>query len=55
MLYISIYNKQRGSLIMIEGDLPKKAQEMVKEWMEENQAELLAMWESQQFHKLPPL
>ena len=26
---------------MIEGDLPKKAQELVKEWMNQNQKDLL--------------
>lgn len=30
---------------MTEGDLPKKAQELVKEWMA--QKELLVMWDSQ--------
>lgn len=40
---------------MIEGDLPKKAQELVKEWMSNNQKELLEMWDSQNLRKLPPL
>lgn len=40
---------------MTEGDLPKKAQELVKEWMSANQKELLNMWDSQKLGKLPPL
>ena len=40
---------------MTEGDLPKKAQELVKEWMQNNQKELLEMWDSQNLRKLPPL
>ena len=40
---------------MTEGDLPEKAQELVKEWLMKNQKELLEMWDSQELHKLPPL
>lgn len=40
---------------MTEGDLPKKAQELVQEWMELNQDKLLDMWTSQRLEKLPPL
>ena len=40
---------------MTEGDLPKRAQELVKEWLLHNQEDLLEMWESQNLRKLPPL
>lgn len=40
---------------MTEGDLPKKAQELVKEWMIQHQKELLEMWDTQNLKKLPPL
>ena len=40
---------------MTEGDLPKKAQELVKEWLNQNQKDLLEMWDSQNLRKLPPL
>lgn len=40
---------------VVEGDLPTKAVELVKEWMKLNQNELLKMWDSQQITKLPPL
>lgn len=40
---------------MMRGDLPKKAQELVKEWLALHQNELQAMWDHQQIEKLPPL
>ena len=40
---------------MTEGDLPRKAQSLIVEWMEQHQDELLDMWKTQQIHKLPPL
>ena len=43
------------SLEMTEGDLPKKAQELVKEWLTTHQNELLKMWDEQNIKKLPPL
>ena len=41
--------------MLIKGDLPKKAQELVKEWLNQNQKALLEMWDSQNLRKLPPL
>jgi len=43
------------SLEMIEGDLPIRAQKMVKEWAAMYRGNLLEMWEKQQFKKLPGL
>lgn len=40
---------------MIEGDLPRRAQKLVVEWAQKNQAELLGMWETQNFRRLPGL
>lgn len=40
---------------MTEGDLPKRACDMVQEWMAQNQKELLEMWDNQNLKKLPPL
>lgn len=40
---------------ILEGNLPKKALEMVREWIELNRAELLRIWETQNFKFLPPL
>ena len=43
------------TLEMLEGDLPPKALAMVKEWAMQHQAELLEIWETQEFRQLPPL
>ena len=40
---------------MMVGDLPPKAQSLVREWLDLHADELQAMWDSQQMHKLPPL
>ena len=40
---------------MIDGDLPPKAQSLVKEWLESNYDELLKMWNTQIITKLEPL
>jgi len=38
---------------IIEGDLHSRADRMVREWTQWYQAELLDMWKSQQFKRLP--
>ena len=43
------------TLEMTEGDLPVKAQQLVREWMQENQGRLMDMWSTQKLEKLPPL
>jgi hypothetical protein len=43
------------SLTMIDGDLPGKAQTLVREWAEKYKEELFAIWNTQKFIKLPPL
>ena len=40
---------------IIDGALPKKCHQLVKEWAELHQAELIEMWNSQKFHKIEPL
>ena len=40
---------------MTEGDLPNRAQKMVKEWLTEHKEELQEMWKTQKIVKLPPL
>lgn len=44
-----------STLEMIQGDLPPKAQELVKEWLHIYEDELQKMWDKQTIHKLPPL
>ena len=56
----AIYNEYNGvfnidTLEMIEGDLPGRAQQMIREWAQQYQAELKAMWQSQTYKKLPGL
>jgi hypothetical protein len=43
------------SLEVIEGDLPSRAEKMVIEWAVLYQTELLNIWNTQDFRKLPPL
>lgn len=40
---------------MMEGDLPVRAQRLVREWAGEYQRELLDMWNQQEFRRLPGL
>ena len=42
-------------LEVIEGDLPSRAEKLVMEWAKLYQGELLNMWNTQDFCKLPPL
>lgn len=56
----AIYNEFVGifdihTLEMSEGDMPLRAQQLVKEWLAEHQQELLQMWQTQRIVKLPPL
>jgi hypothetical protein len=55
-----LYGEHNGvidlqTLSVVEGDLPNKATDMVLEWAALHQTELLKMWQTQQFHQLPPL
>jgi len=43
------------TLEMIEGDLPKRAEKLVLEWAKINKSQLKRMWDTQEFHKVPPL
>lgn len=42
-------------LSLLEGDLPQRASALCLEWMKLYKDELMEMWETQVFHKLPPL
>lgn len=46
-------NIQDGSIL--EGELPKKALEMVLEWNDIHRDELLQIWETREFISLSPL
>ena len=43
------------TLEMLEGDLPARAQRLVKEWAAQYQKELRDMWDRQEFRQLPEL
>ncbi|MBI5653786.1 MAG: DUF4160 domain-containing protein [Chloroflexi bacterium] len=51
--YNAVFDVQ--TLEMIEGDLPLRAQKLVKEWGAQYQQELLRMWKSNEFNHLPGL
>lgn len=56
----ALYGEYNGifdieTLEMLEGDLPKKAQAMVKEWGKLYQNDIRKMWETKTLKKLPPL
>ena len=51
--YLGEFNIQTAEMIV--GDFPRKAQELVKEWILQNKSELQKMWDSQTLKKLPPL
>lgn len=40
---------------LMEGDLPTRADAMVKEWMASYKDELMEMWNTQKFKQLPSL
>ena len=44
-----------ATLDMIEGDLPERAKKLVTEWALLYQHDLLEIWNTQEFHRLPPL
>jgi hypothetical protein len=51
--YNSVFDIQ--TLEMIEGDLPVRAQRLVREWGTQYQQELLQMWNNNEFKRLPGL
>ncbi len=51
--HVGLFNIE--TLEMIEGDLPIRAKRLVTEWATIHKKELIRMWNSQEFHQLPPL
>lgn len=51
--FLGEFNIKTGEMIV--GDLPKKAQELVREWLLLYQDALQTMWDTQRIEKLPPL
>ena len=40
---------------ILDGELPARAAAMVREWIALHQADLIEMWETQEFRRLEPL
>lgn len=56
----AIYGEYNGTfeistLNMIEGDLPLKAQNLIKEWATQYVDDIMKMWDTKTLKKLPPL
>ena len=56
----AIYGEYSGlfdiqTLEMIEGDLPSKAQALIKEWAAMYKTDIMNMWDNKVSKKLPPL
>lgn len=56
----AIYNKSIAvidiqTLDVIEGEIPKRALRLVKEWVFIHKNEIKNIWETQQFKKIEPL
>jgi len=51
--YMSAINIATGKVL--EGDLPNKALKLVIEWLDLHRDDLMKIWETQEFKKLPPL
>jgi hypothetical protein len=51
--YNAVYEIQ--TLKMLEGDLPSRANKLVKDWATQYKDELLRMWNTNEFKQLPGL
>jgi hypothetical protein len=56
----AVYGEYNGvfdlaTLEMFEGDLPVRAQRLVREWAEQYREEMQRIWETQEYRKLPGL
>ena len=51
--YIGVYSI--SSCELLEGDLPARADTLVKEWAQQHKSELSQMWDTKDFHQLDGL
>ena len=51
--FVGLIDIQTGE--MLEGDLSVKTMNLIHDWMETSKSDLLEIWNTQQFRKLPPL
>ena len=40
---------------IVEGSLPERCRQLVREWAKIHQQELIEMWDTQNFHRIEPL
>ena len=56
----AIYGEYMGAIDiktgkLLEGDLPSRALKLVREWLRIHRLELINIWNTQNFKKIPPL
>ena len=51
--YMGVIDIQTGKLL--EGDLPIRALKLVQEWLNVHKDEILKIWNTQEFKRIPPL
>ena len=51
--YVGAIDIQTGK--MLDGDLPKRALNLVQEWVKDNRKQLMEIWNTQEFKKIKPL
>jgi len=51
--YMSAIHIETGEVL--EGDLPRKAIGLVLEWLNMHREELITIWKTQEFKRIPPL
>ena len=56
----AIYGEYTGAIDIVsgellDGDLPTRALKLIREWINIHQSELLNVWNTQDFKKIPPL
>ena len=51
--YMGAIDIQTGELL--EGDLPARALKLVQEWLKIHRDDILTIWNTQEFKKIPPL
>lgn len=56
----AIYDNHAAAISIVTGDIldgwiPNRAMKLVSEWLEIHKMELLDIWETQEFRRLPPL
>lgn len=51
--YVGTIDIQTG--VLLEGDLPSRALKLIQEWLQIYKEDVLKIWKTQEFKKIPPL